>query len=156
MKLRNNAWNWGALFNGFNRTVHVRAVRNSVRLIYKGRKFYTFLRDVIPTDPEDDFPHQVVRIAYSPEFKDCFDYFRAITEKGELSQEINPNYPAFLITVLKRNFVIEHKNLDQWKASISIDNRLYKTKSSELYSVGVPKTNYKSTQYRFGFRIYVD
>ena len=47
-------------------------------------------RDVIPTDPEDDFPHQVVRIAYSPEFKDCFDYFRAITEKGELSQGIGP------------------------------------------------------------------
>ena len=49
-------------------------------------------RDVIPTDPEDDFPHQVVRIAYSPEFKDCFDYFRAIIEKGELSQGIGPKY----------------------------------------------------------------
>ena len=47
-----------------------------------------FFRDVIPTDPEDNFPHQVVRIAYSPEFKDCFDYFRAISEKGELSQRI--------------------------------------------------------------------
>ena len=45
---------------------------------------------MIPTDPEDDFPHQVVRIAYSPEFKDCFDYFRAIIEKGELSQGIDP------------------------------------------------------------------
>ena len=44
------------------------------------------LRDIIPVDPEDDFPHQVVRIAYSPEFKDCFDYFRTVAEKGELSQ----------------------------------------------------------------------
>jgi len=51
--------------------------------LYKDRPEW---RDVIPTDPEDDFPHQVVRIAYSPEFKDCFDYFRAIIEKGELSQ----------------------------------------------------------------------
>ena len=42
--------------------------------------------DIIPTDPEDNFPHQVVRICYSTEFKDAFDYFRAISEKGELSE----------------------------------------------------------------------
>ena len=65
--------------------------RIRVKLNYIAGKSYKLLRDVIPTDPEDDFPHQVVRIAYSPEFKDCFDYFRAITEKGELSQEIGPN-----------------------------------------------------------------
>ena len=42
--------------------------------------------DIIPTDPEENFPHQVVRICYSTEFKDAFDYFRAISEKGELSE----------------------------------------------------------------------
>ena len=41
--------------------------------------------DINPVDPEDEFPHQVVRICYSQEFKDCFDYFRSISEKLEYS-----------------------------------------------------------------------
>ena len=66
------------------------------------------LRDVIPTDPEDDFPHQVVRIAYSPEFKDCFDYSRAIIEKGELSQGIGPKL-LFSLSAMVHNLWVEWK-----------------------------------------------
>jgi len=42
-------------------------------------------RDVTPSDPEAGKPFTVVNIAYSEEFKDCFDYFRAICEKREYS-----------------------------------------------------------------------
>jgi len=52
-------------------------------VLYKDRPEW---RDIIPSDPEDAFPHQVVRICYSTEFKDAFDYFRAISEIGELSE----------------------------------------------------------------------
>jgi len=51
-------------------------------ILYRDRPEW---RDINPVDPEDEFPHQVVRICYSQEFKDCFDYFRSISEKLEYS-----------------------------------------------------------------------
>ena len=38
-------------------------------------------RDIIPKDPEAGKSYSVVKICYSDEFKDAFDYFRAIVEK---------------------------------------------------------------------------
>ena len=58
-------------------------------------------------NPEDNFEHEVVRIAYLEDFKDCFDYFRAISEKDEYSER------ALELTeeCIKRN----HANYSVWE-----------------------------------------
>lgn len=47
-------------------------------VMYRNRQDW---RDVIPSDPEQGSTFKVVKICYSDEFKDCFDYFRTICEK---------------------------------------------------------------------------
>lgn len=42
-------------------------------------------KDVVPL-AQDDGPHPIVAIAYSEQFKDAYDYFRAILKSGEKSE----------------------------------------------------------------------
>ena len=94
---------------------------------------------MIPKDPEDDFPHQVVRIAYSPEFKDCFDYFRAICEKSEYSER------ALELTeeCIKRN----HANYSVWEYRRRILKKLDKKLDAEYeYTQKMLKRHIKNFQ----------
>ena len=45
--------------------------------MYKDRKEW---KDIIPTNVEDNCKFKVVKICYSDEFRDVFDYFRTICE----------------------------------------------------------------------------
>ncbi|KAI8323845.1 hypothetical protein GQ54DRAFT_257615 [Martensiomyces pterosporus] len=42
-------------------------------------------RDVVPI-PQDDGPHPICPIAYTDEYKEMMDYFRAVIAKGEVSE----------------------------------------------------------------------
>jgi len=89
-------------------------------ILFKDREDW---RDVIPVNPEDNFEHEVVRIAYSEDFKDCFDYFRAICEKDEYSER------ALELTeeCIKRN----HANYSVWEYRRRILKKLGKKLEAE-------------------------
>ena len=87
--------------------------------------------DIIPTDPEENFPHQVVRICYSTEFKDAFDYFRAISEKGELSERAlqltadcikqnAANYTGIMFYIFNYYNTLHGKNTSKTKSSLGL------------------------------------
>ncbi|XP_066246112.1 protein farnesyltransferase/geranylgeranyltransferase type-1 subunit alpha [Euwallacea similis] len=90
-------------------------------VLYKNRREWS---DVTPLK-QDDGEHPIVSIDYTPEFEDCFDYFRAIVQKKEYSEraleltktaaKFNPaNYTVWqyrreILKVLKKDL---HQELD--------------------------------------------
>merc|ERR1712048_1124888 len=107
--------------------------------------------DITPV-PQDDGPHPVVQIAYSENFKDCYDYFRAIYEKHELSERameltdacIRYNPANYTVWEYRRQIVKELKK--------SVDEELEFTKNK---MGGNPK-NYQMWHHRAVLLSYKD
>lgn len=99
--------------------------------------------DITPI-AQDDGPHPIVQIAYSENFKDCYDYFRAIYNKHELSERaltlteacIRYNPANYTVWEYRRQIISELK--------LSVDNELTFTKNK----MGANPKNYQMWHHR--------
>merc|ERR1712178_115904 len=83
--------------------------------------------DITPI-PQDDGPHPVVQIAYSENFRDCYDYFRAIYEKHELSERAMELTDACIKFNPANYTVWEYRRQIVKELKLSVDEELEFTK----------------------------
>merc|ERR1711981_1383263 len=92
--------------------------------LYKDREDFADLTPI----PQDDGKSAAVQIAYSEQFKDAYDYFRAIYTKNELSTRAY-ELTATCIALNPANYTVwEYRRQCVLKLKISIDEELEFTK----------------------------
>nr|CAH8821189.1 unnamed protein product [Trichobilharzia regenti] len=113
-------------------------------LFYRDRKEWN---DITPV-PQDDNGRHIVNIAYSEEFVDAHDYFRAVLLKNELSER------TFSLT--SEILLMNPANYTAWEYRRRIIKEISSDLNAELRFVGSLIEEYsKNYQWNIGLQLHV-